>query len=293
MKGDESAVADFTGRFARNPKSGISDEPESARVVMSKRRLVVAGEERITVPLSDVVDVIVGNVPPDVRDLFDATITIGHRTDDGTVETLLIEGGEETISKFQAVLFKCLLNGTKARVKHPARVGGRVTDEPVRNAKLSITPERVGITTADGKFAIDITDVIAFERIDRGIGGGEGPTLLVRHATGGQATVSLVSPLSNRRLNLLGRFLRVEYGKLLREVADIDLGEPEKQPLVAVYATGGDIDFTGVLDGDAARATNVLNSLREKGLIEEGASGVSLTPQGQVVVNQRIEDVNI
>jgi len=240
-----------------------------------------------------VVDVIVGNVPPDLRDLFDATITIGYRTDGGTVETLLIESGEETISKFRTVLFKCLLNGTKARIKHPARVGGRVTDEPVRNAKLSITPERVGFKTSGENFAIDITDVIGFERVDRGIGGGDGPTLLVRHAANGQATVSLVSPLSKRRLNLLGRFLRVEYGKLLKEVADIDLSEPEKQLLVAVYATGGDIDFASVLDGDAARATNVLNSLREKGLIEESPSGVSLTSQGQVVVNQRIEDVNI
>lgn len=293
MSGEEQAVADFTGRFAENPKAGVGEEPESARIVMSKRRLVIAAEDRITVPLSDIVDVVVGNVPPDLRDLFDSTVTIGYRTDNGTVETVLIESGEETLSKFRSVLFRCLLNGAKARIKHPARVGGRVTDEPARNAKLSISPERVGFKTRDGNFAIDITDVIGFDRVDRGLGGSDGPTLQVRHAADGQASVSLVSPLSGRQLNLLGRFLRIEYGQLLEEVADIELNEPEKRLLVTVYATGGDIDFASVLDGDAARATNVMNSLRNKGLIEEGPDGASLTSQGQVVVNQRLEDVNV
>jgi hypothetical protein len=91
MSGEESAVADFVGRFARNPKTGITDEPETARVVMSRKRLVIAAEDRITIPLPSVVDVVVGNVPPNLRDLFDSTITVGYRVDD-SVETVLIEG---------------------------------------------------------------------------------------------------------------------------------------------------------------------------------------------------------
>lgn len=292
MSGDERAVADFVGRFARNPKTGIGDEPETARVVMSRKRLVIAAEDRITVPLSSVADVVVGNVPPNLRDIFDSTVTVGYRTDNG-VETLLIEGDDETMAKFQTVLFKCLLNGTKARLKHPARVGGRVTDSPVRTAKLSITSERVVFRTEAGTAGIDITNVVGFERTERAPDGTKRPTLLVRHTDDGQVTMSLVAPSSTRRLNLLGRFLRIEYSRLLSAVSDIDLSESETQLLVAVYATGGDIDFASVLGGDAARATNVVNSLREKGLIEEGPGGVSLTTHGQVVVNQRVEDVNI
>jgi len=292
MSGEERAVADFVGRFARNPKTGVSDEPERARVVMSQKRLVVAGEDRITIPLSSVVDVVVGNVPPHLRELFDSTVTVGYQAGDG-VETVLVEASEETISKFRAVLFKCLLNGTKARIKHPARVGGRVTDSPVRTAKLSITPERVAFETEAGTVGIDVTNVVGFERTERAPDGTDRPTLLVRHADEGQVTMSLVAPSSTRRLNLLGRFLRIEYGQLLSAVADVDLSEPETQLLVAVYATGGDIDFASVLDGDAARATNVVNSLRGKGLIEEGPAGISLTTHGQVVVTQRVEDVNI
>ena len=290
----EKAVADFVGRYAKNPESGTNREPESARIVMSRKRLVVAGdEERLTIPLSKVVDLVVGNVPPDLRDLFDSTVTFGYRNDDDSIETVLIEGKSETISKFETVAFKCLLNGTKAKIKHPARVGGRVTDEPIRNAKLRIGPERVTFRTSEGSFRIDITTVVGFERTERAPDGTSRPTLLVKHADDGRVSTSLVAPLSSRRLNILGRFLRVKYGELLEEAGKIDLDESQKRLLVTIYATGGDIDFGSVLNGDAARATNVLNALNSKGLISEADDGISLTSVGQIIVSQRLEDVNV
>ena len=290
----EQAIADFVGRFARNPKSSGNEAPERARIVMSQKRLVIASEEeRITIPLSDVVDLVVGNVPADLRDLFDSTVTVGYKSDDGTVETVLIEADEETISKFETVAFKSILDGTKAKIKHPARIGGRVTDEPVRKAKLGIGSEQVTFRTKGGNVRIDVTDVVDFKRTERSPDGTERPTLLVKHAEEGEGATSLIAPLSKRRLNILGRFLRIRYGKLLEEASDIELTESQKQLLVTIYATGGDIDFGSVLGGDAARATNVLNALREKGLISEDEDGISLTSIGQIIVSERIGDVNV
>ncbi|TKR28299.1 CheF family chemotaxis protein [Natronomonas salsuginis] len=294
MSGDERAVADFVGRFVRNPSAGSIEHPETGRIVMSQMRLVIAGDdEKLTTPLSNVVDVVVGNAPPDLRDMFDSAVTVGYRADGDRVETVVIEGGSETIERFRTVLFRCLLGGTKAYIRHPAQVGGRVTDTPIKKAKLSISSDGVAFKTGTATFRIAIENVIGFERADRSIGGGDGPTLLIRHADDGEVTTSLVSPLSTRRLNILGRYLRIEYGTLLSDVAEIDLSESETRLLVAVYATGGDIDFASVLDGDAARATNAVNALREKELIEDGPTGLSLTTHGQVMVNQRLEDVNV
>lgn len=290
----EKVTADFIGRYAKNPETGMTQEPKSARIVMSRKRLVVAADdERLTVPLSDVVDLVVGNVPPDLRDLFDSTVTIGYRNDDDRIETILIEGGDETISKFETVAFRCLLSGTKAKIKHPARVGGRVTDEPVRNAKIAIDPEQVTFRTSGGSFRIDITSVIGFERAERSPDGTSRPSLLIKHASGGAVSTSLIAPLSTRRLNILGRFLRVRYSELLGEAEEIDLDESQKRLLVTIYASGGDIDFGNVLNGDAARATNVLNALSRKGLVSEDGTGISLTSLGQIIVTQRLEDVNI
>lgn len=290
----EQAVADFVGRVAHNPKGSNNEQPKRARIVMSQKRLIIASDgERTTIPLSDVVDLVVGNVPADLRDLFDSTVTVGYRSDNGSVETVLIEADKETISKFETVAFKSILDGTKAKIKHPARIGGRVTNEPVRNAKLGIGSEQVTFRTKSGNVRIDVTDVIDFKRTERAPDGTERPTLLVKHADEGDVSTSLIAPLSKRRLNILGRFLRIRYGKLLKEAGDIELTESQKQLLVTIYATGGDIDFGSVLGGDAARATNVLNALREKELISEDEDGISLTSIGQIIVSERIGDVNV
>jgi helix-turn-helix protein len=290
----EQAIADFVGRFARNPEGSSHEQPNRGRIVMSQKRLVIAGgDDRITIPLSDVVDIVVGNVPPDLRDLFDSTVTIGYRSDDDTIQTVLIEADEGTISKFETVAFKSVLDGTKAMIKHPARIGGRVTDEPVRKAKLGIGSEQVTFRTKSGNVRIDITDVIGFKRTERAPDGTERPTLVVKHADEGDVSTSLIAPLSRRRLNILGRFLRVKYSKLLEEAGKIELDESQKRLLVTIYATGGDIDFGSVLNGDAARATNVLNALREKGLISEDGDGISLTSIGQIIVGQRLDEVNV
>jgi len=292
---NEKVVADFTGRYAVDPASGIADEPDGCRVVMSRRRLVVAsdGDERLTVPLSSVVDVVVGNVPSGLRDLFDDTITVAYETESGTVETVLVEASNDTVSRFTDVLFRCLLDGTEAVAKHPAKVGGRVTDAEAEPAKVSIDSERVEVRTPSGEFDVDITTVVDFDRAERAPDGTERATLAVKHADGADMVTSLLAPNSSRKMNLLGRYLRIEYSEVRRELEDVQVSQPEKRVLVTVYSTGGDIDFTRVLDGNAAQATNVLNSLREKGLVEEGESGVSLTSQGQVVVTQRLEDVNV
>ncbi len=290
----EQAIADFGGRFARNPNGPNRQTPKRGRIVMSRKRLVIAdGSERLTIPLSKVVDLVVGNVPPHLRDLFDSTVTVGYRGDDGIVKTVVIESGEEPIAEFETVAFKCLLNGTKAKLKHPARVGGRGTNEPVLNAKLSIAPEHVTFRTDRGDVRIDTANVVGFKRTKRSLDGATRSTLLVKHAVDGQVSTTLIAPISRRRLNILGRFLGIRYSELVEKVDGIDLNEPQKRLLVAIYATDGDIDIGNVLNGDAARATNVLNALGRKGLILEDKNGISLTSIGQVIVSQRLDDVNV
>lgn len=285
-------IADFVGRYVPNPKRGVPETPTDGRIVMNNSQLVVAGDdERLTVPLSDVVDVVVGNVPPGLRDLFDDTVTVGYERE-GSVETVLIEAEDDTIDRFVGVLFKCLLNGTEGVVKHPARVGGRVMDTPVLPTRLAVKGDGVRFKTPREDFLIELSSVVDFNRVERSPDGTARPTLLVQHTDGSEVQTSLLAPDSTRALNLLGRYLRVEYERLLGEVADLSLSTAEKRILVSIHATGGDMDFSQVLGGDAARATNVLNSLRKKDLVDEDETGASLTPTGRVVVNRRIEDVN-
>lgn len=285
----ERAIADFVGRYVVDPASGTGEDPRDCRVVMSRRRIVVASDgDRLTVPLSAIVDVVVGNVPPDLRELFDDTVTVAYETEDEGNRTVLVEASSETMTRFVDVLFKCLLNGAEAVVKHPAKVGGRVTNTEATPAELSVDAKRVQVATPAEDFEIEIDAVVDFDRVRRAPDGDDRPTLVVVHADGSAVVTTLVAPDSGRTMNLLGRYLRIEYGQLRRETEAIELDESEKRALVAVYAAGGDVDFTRILDGDAARATNVLNSLGEKGLVDEDETGIVPTSRGRIIVNRRL-----
>ncbi|OVE84990.1 CheF family chemotaxis protein [Natronolimnobius baerhuensis] len=289
----EDVVADFTGRFFFTRGSDGDGTPLTGRVIATKKRLVLVAEDaKETVPLSRVIDINVGTVPTHVKQFFDDTLTIGYKTDEGT-QSAVIESRGETVDGFVAILFRCLLNGQKVAVKHPARVGGRVKDSPVVPGKIRLDDHRIEVRSKGGTFGFDVETVMQIDRTNK-IGSNDRVTLVVKHADPdtGKTTTSLIAPAKSQYVNLLARFLRLEYDALREETEDIELSNPEKRVLVGVHATGGDIDFTNMLDGDPAYVTNVLNSVKNKGLIVENGSGISLTATGRIIVSQRIEDVN-
>ncbi len=285
----EDVVADFTSRFCIPSSDDI--EPVNGRVIMTKRRLVVASaEDKTTVPLSNVVDVNVGSVPNHVKQFFDKTVTLGYKTPNG-VKSVVIEHDSNTLDTFVAILFRCILNGQQLAIKHPARVGGRVKDSPVVTGTLAIKKRSIEVKTGSKAISIDIESVMNMGRSEQLKGR---PTLVVKWIDdSGMTNTSLLAPAKKQFVNILARFLRLEFDELRKEVAEVELSDPEKRILVAIHATGGQIDLASVLDGDPAYATNVLNSVKNKDLAIDNANGVSLTPKGRIVVSQRLEDINI
>ncbi len=290
---NEDIVADFTARFILNHGSGESGAPVEGRIVATKKRLVLAtATDKVTVPLSRVIDVNIGSAPPQVAKFFNDMVTVGYKTDDG-IRSAIIESTTDTVDTFVAILFRCLLNGRKVATKHPARVGGRVKDTSVEMGSLRVKNRRVEVRTETGGFAIDVATVMNITQANKLGSSDDRVTLVIKYTDdSGLTKTALIAPAKGQYVNLLARYLRLEYDEVRAEVEEIELTNPEKQVLVGVHATGGEIDFKNVLDGDAAYVTNVLNSVRRKQLIVENGDGISLTPQGRIVVSQRIEDVN-
>ncbi len=289
----EDIVADFTGRFFLSTSSDSSETPERGRIIMTRRRLVLATtDDKTTVPLSNVVDVNVGTVPNHVKRFFDDTLTIGYEGPAG-IQSAVIESEGDKLETFVAILFRCLLNGRTVAVKHPARVGGRVKNSPVRKGKLRIKKRSIVIKTKQESISIDIENVMNIGRGNKLGSSDDRVTLIVKSIDdSGLTQTTLIAPTKSQYVNLLARFLRLEFDELREEIDEIELTNPEKRVLVGVHATGGDIDFTNMLDGDPAYVTNVLNSVKNKDLILENGNGISLTPKGRIVVTQQIEDVN-
>jgi len=286
----ERVIADFVGSFFVTDMD--REDPIRGRVVMSPKRLVLVGDDRkVTVPTSAMFDIAVGHVPPEMRSFFSDSVTVAYRTDEGR-RMAVIEAESETVEKFATVLFKAHLNGRTVTVQHPARRGGRVVDADVRKAKLTVSDGSLAFGGPDVDFAIDLATVTDFEKESRELGGERRPTLSVRHVPGTTALVSVVALPSERVLNLLGRYFRLEYSDIVEDLQDVSLSDEEVQALVAIYSAGEGVDPVEVVAADASQTTIVLNGLREKELVADGADGTVLTPKGRVVVNSRLEEVN-
>ena len=285
----ESAIADFVTSFI--PDTATHAEPVRGRVVMSKRRIVLATDsDRVTIPLEGVFDVQHDAAPGDLAEFFDDTVTVAYEGD-GDRHVAVIEGAGDTVERFVILVFKGLLNGSKVHVKHPARRGGRVTDQPFESAKLTVSPGTVAFRGASDT-EIDVSTVTHFERVERELGGTTRPLLSVRHMGATSAVTTELALDSGRKMNLLGRFIRLRYTHLKQELADVDLTSEEIEALVAIYSSGPNANLATVLGVDASRLTMFLNDLIDKGLVRDD-DGVHLTSMGRAAVSEHIEDVNM
>lgn len=289
----ESVIADFVGSF--NSEVTTREDPIQGRVVLSQRRLVLAASEsdKLTIPLSEIFDVSVGHVPEGLGDFFKSTVTVAFERGDKRL-VAAVEADDEKIDKFASVLFKAILNGTQVSVIERDRVGGRVTDEGFQSAALVLTPGAVAFKRDGGRFEVEVGTVVEFQRTTREIDGNKRAVIRFRHMMDGQAVTTVVAMSSPRKMSILGRYLRLEYGDVMQELRDLDLGRDEIEVLVAIYSTGDmdGIPLASILDKEAAAVSMLLSDLAEEGLVQEADDGPTLTPKGEVVASRHLEDVN-
>lgn len=290
----ESIIADFVAQF--DSSVATRAEPAKGRVLLSNKRLVLAvnNNDRLTIPLRSVTDVAVGHVPDEIQGFFESTVTLAFELN-GRRHKAVIEAEDSTIQKFATVLFKAILNGTRMSIKHPARIGGRVTDESFAPCRLFLQPQSVRFKAESEVVEIRLATVTKFSRANRDINGNSQPVLELQHMPSGEAMVTMAAANTPRKMTILGRYLRLEYTELMNELKDVEITADEKEILTAVYSGGGQegVSLAGIVDIDPSNVTMVLNRLEEKELVIDTASGTRLTPKGQIVVNRHLEEVNV
>lgn len=287
---EESVVADFVGRV--HAASFGTDEPVTGRVLLSQRRLVLATDDgKETVPLSRVFDVVVGSVPGDLRSFFNDSVTVAYEQN-GSRRAALVEGEPEDMDKFVRLLFKALLRNVTVTVRHPAKIGGRVTDASDHRASVSVSPGEIRFENCPDPFTVDLSAVIDYERTDRTVGGKKRPALVFRHVADGQTVTSIATVPNERALNVLGRYIKIEYDEAMEDLETFDPTEEQLEILVSIYSAGGEANIADVVTGDVAQTSMILDTLREAGLVADGESGAALTRKGQMIVSSYLESVN-
>ncbi|OYR96913.1 hypothetical protein DJ71_01050 [Halorubrum sp. E3] len=287
---EESVVADFVGRVHTSDLG--SDEPVSGRVLLSQRRLVLATDgAKTTVPLSKVFDVVVGTVPGDLQSFFSDSVTLAYE-EGGNRRTALVEGEPDDMERFIRVLFKALLRGVTVTVRHPAKLGGRVTDASDHTASIRLSPGAIGFDDCPDPFAVELSSVIDYERTNRTIAGKKRPALVFRHVPDTQTVTSIATVPDKRILNVLGRYIKLEYDEVMEDVKAFDPTEEQLEILVSIYSAGGEANIADVITGDVTQTEMVLETLRDENLVVDGDAGAALTRKGQMIVTSYMESVN-
>lgn len=286
----ESAIADFVADFTL--PSANKTEPTRGRIVMSSKRLVLAtGNERKSIPLPKIFDIRVGHVPPNIEEFFEDTVTIAYRQNENKY-TVVIEAEADKIDRFAPILFRAILNGSTVMIRHPVRIGGRVTGTGERRAEIKLADGEVAFMGLDESVRIDLSTVIYYEGSDPSADGGDRPVLTVRHMRDGTSVTTELSMRSHRKMNLLGRYLRLEYSEAMADIEDLSIPESEMKVLIGLYSGGSEADLASLTGRDEQTVSRLLDSLESKELVINGDGETALTSKGRMVVVQRMEAIN-
>lgn len=286
----ERVIADFVARF--NLDTEESPEPLRGRIILSQKRLVLAASgSKTTIPLGSIFDISVEHVPTELEEFFQDTVTVAFERDDGRYAAV-IEAKNDNVGKFKVFLFKAILSGTPVTVKHPARIGGRVTGERFETGTLRIQPGAVEFLGIPEPFTVHLSGVSYFQKQDRDVGGTTRTVVAIRHTDDGRTVTSEFAVATDRKLNLLGRYLRLEYAEISQRAERIDVSEQEMEALVAIYSGANSGNLAGALGIDAGSAAMVLTEIEKKELVDPTDDVLSLTAPAKMLVSDRIEKVN-
>lgn len=268
-------------------------QPTDARVVLGADEVVVAADETVTIPLSAVVDVAVDYVPDGMDDVFDDTVAVAYRRDGRRRLAVGEFPGRRQVDAADA-LFEALLADETVLVTHPARIGGRVTDE--RPRPCTVVPEGRRLAFhADGEPVTTIhpTELVHAERGRQRVadGGATRKAVKVRHHDGGDTVTTEFGAADDRLFRVLERRITHDYRRREERLRELDLSEAETETLVALYSAGDEMDVGMLLDVDPEGVGQILESLSARGLVDvEDDPG--LTAMGETVVSERLDDVN-
>jgi helix-turn-helix protein len=280
----ESVVADFLAHFVHGADPDA--DPRQGRVLLGEKQLVVvaSAEERITIPLQSVFDVALGEVPAALRPHFDGAVVVGYERD-GERRTVVVESESDVADRFADALFKTILNGTEATIRHPVREDGHVRDPDPFQAPLSVTDDGVTLRGDGVQLTIDPGDVVGFGRKQGTIAGRDRQLLQVRHLEGERVLSTHLAIDSGRKRSLLGRYLYREYGEAVSTVRELDLAGAEIRTVVALYAGADPAALESVLGEDAPPVPQLLETLAERDLLTDPEDG-TLTRTGKIAADE-------
>jgi helix-turn-helix protein len=277
-------------------------QPVACRVFVGPESLLLIHDDNEMAPpdakqikLASVVGQSIDYVPSELADTFDSTVGIAYDEGEGQNIAVLALSGNKRV-RLTNIVFKQVLSECPVFVTHPAKRGGRVTDNEPVAGQLTADNRSFSIKTSDDHtpdFRIRLRDIMDIGTERQTIDGDERWSLSIKHLTDDGAANSKITARDDRQYKLLRQFAKREYKKRKHQLKKLSLSDDEKEVLVALYSASNQMDISMIIDKDADEFQAIINSLNNSGLVRTGGSGAELTGLGRVAVNRKVEDVNV
>jgi hypothetical protein len=207
----KNIVADFSAFLSVSVDDESLFETREGRVVMTRDKLVVAGEDaKRKLPLDALVEFDFRTVPPQWEQFFDDLVGVRFRTDEA--ETIVTIGTETAVAdRFVTVLLKLLLDETDATVRQRRYPIDGEGESDSADSSFTLYPKRELIDfETDDLAAIDISTITDVQRC-----GDAGESVLVHHLDESGRVSTEITPQSDRGSKFLQTYLAFR-----REIAD-------------------------------------------------------------------------
>ena len=277
-----------------------ADDPtrvEDCQVTLEDDELRLSGRDyEGRIELQTIFDLKLGQPPMSVAGRFSGTtltVAVEAEKDFGEVgrDIYFLSAEEESsIEHFGQLLFKSVLNGTEVAVRHPAMIGGRRTKSAFTIGELHLGDRSVGFSEIDVPFKVDIESIIDFSKDKRELLGDEREVIEVEYVKGGRSILFEAALNPDRKRFILGRYLRLEYTKVQRELSNIDLSPAETKALATLYTMNGKSKLQTLISGRSESSIKVLKLLQKRGLLTGSEGYVELTPKGWIMIRTRFKD---
>lgn len=283
---EEYVVADTQGRFAQAMRDGrrVNDAAwTSGRIVLSNRRLVLAGNDgKRTVPLGAVEGI--GGRHDASQSLAQVAGYVSLQFED---EVLLVAARDH--DAFERDVYRALLDKRMLLVRHPAVEGGVVQDTEWEKGRLQVGEDALNLALQGGTFvSLDLADIGTLDAAERTVRGEKRLVVEAEH-TEGETSVQTHIAGTDRQCALL-RSLLGEGER--RSAGNLDLCDPEREVLMALYSGVSPFEIPAFLDMDVDAVEAIFERLVDLEVVEEVRvrREVALLPRGRNAASRAMSE---
>ncbi|MFC7133584.1 MULTISPECIES: CheF family chemotaxis protein [Salinibaculum] len=282
MSNSEKKIEDTQGKFMRAVKAGqdLTDASwQQCRVVLTNERLVLVGDGKITVPLSDI---------DEMGERYDVNQAATSESKYSTLyvgeDVILVSVGDH--ETFRTNFYRAILDNAVIYVQHPAVKGGVVQNAEWQRGRLKVTEDAVRMVLEDGqKFVIDRDDIGEFDTDEKAVAGEERAVIEVEHTDDDGTSVETHLSGRDHHISVLKQLL--EEGAE-RNRADLDLDPVERRVVMALYSGVSPFGISEFVGIDVEKVEEIYDRLIELDVVEvvRERKEVGLTAQGRKVAGE-------